>query len=418
MTLLAVTDLGKSYRGYRNGLRRVGSWFGLNGPDRETWVLRGVSLSARAGETIGVIGHNGAGKSTLLKLITGTLAPTTGRVEIHGRIAAILELGMGFNPEMTGRENARHGLNLAGLSPAMIDELIHEVEAFAEVGMFFDQPLRTYSSGMQVRVAFAVATATRPDILIVDEALSVGDAYFQHKSFRRIREFQEQGTALLLVSHDSNSIQAVCDRAILIDQGEMIKDGPPEAVIDYYNALIARRSDEEIEERLDTAGKVQTVSGSRKAEIISVEICDATGRRVETVATGAEIVLTVKARAREPLERLILGFAIRDRLGQTIFGTNTWYTGQTLETIEAGQDIEYSVAFRCDLGPNTYSVAIALTSSETHLVDNYEWRNLAAIFEVVNLSESVFIGCVRMDVDITIEQSQSASTTAREVHAT
>ncbi|MEE2952282.1 MAG: ABC transporter ATP-binding protein [Pseudomonadota bacterium] len=410
MRALEIQGLGKAYRSYRSPWRRIGSWFDLCEADRETWVLQDVSFSAIPGETIGILGHNGAGKSTLLKLITGTLRPTTGSAIANGRISAILELGMGFNPEMTGRENARHGLNLAGIPIETIETLLPEIHEFSEIGTFFDQPLRTYSSGMQVRVAFAVATAVRPEILIVDEALSVGDAYFQHKSFKRIREFQAAGTTLLFVSHDTNAIQAICDRALLFERGRLLRDDRPDVVVDHYNHLIAQRTEsDQIEELIGEEGRVQTVSGSRKVAIEAVEVLDSEGRNAEVVGTGARTTLRVEAKVREPVEALVLGVSIRDRLGQTIYGTNTWYTDQTLSELRAGQNIVFDVVFPCDLGPGTYSVAIALTSSETHLVENYEWRNLAAVFEVVNLDKPIFIGSAWLDTTIKIAISDSRS---------
>ena len=214
LPVLEVTNIGKAYRDYGSELWRILSWFGLRfKPVHETWTLQNISFSIAAGEAIGVVGQNGAGKSTLLKIITGTLKPSTGSVTVRGKIAAILELGMGFHPDLTGRQNAYHSAGLMGYTSPQIDAVIDQIEAFAEVGEYFDQPVRTYSSGMQMRVAFATVTAYRPEILIVDEAMSVGDAYFQHKSFDRIRQFQTAGTTLLLVSHDRGAIQAICDRA-------------------------------------------------------------------------------------------------------------------------------------------------------------------------------------------------------------
>src|SRR6195952_911326 len=250
MSLLRAKDLGKAYRTYRSEWQRIGRWLGIkSAPREEHWVLQHINFEINAGEAIGIVGQNGAGKSTLLKMLTGTLQPTTGEVQVNGRIAAILELGMGFNPELTGRQNVYHAAGLMGFTSHQIDEVMDEIEKFAEVGEYFDQAVRTYSSGMQMRVAFAVATAKRPEILIVDEALSVGDSYFQHKSFERIREFQEQGTTLLIVSHDRSSIQALCDRVLLIEGGTVIKDGAPEEVMDFYNALIAEKENATVQLR-------------------------------------------------------------------------------------------------------------------------------------------------------------------------
>jgi len=237
---LRVNNLGKAYRHYGSEWCRVGSWFGVPvTPRDEHWVLRNVSFKVEPGEAVGVVGQNGAGKSTLLKLITGTLRPNEGNVEIYGRVAAILELGMGFNHEFSGRQNAYHALGLMGFSVTEISAAMPQIESFAEIGEYFDQPVRTYSNGMQMRVAFATATAYQPEFLIVDEVLSVGDSYFQHKSFDRIRQFKEMGTALLFVTHAMGDVRTLCDRAILLDKGHVLRDGLPDEVVDYYNALIA-----------------------------------------------------------------------------------------------------------------------------------------------------------------------------------
>src|SRR6266550_1435559 len=243
MSALALRNVGKSYRRYARPRDRVVEklmpWAGRR--HENIWVLRNIDVSVQSGESIAIIGPNGAGKSTLLKLVTGTTQPTEGSVETRGRIAAILELGIGFHPEFTGRQNVLIAGQLMGFSPEEVTGAIPDMEAFAEIGAYFDQPMRVYSSGMQVRLAFSVATAIRPDVLIVDEALSVGDAYFQHKCAARIRTFKQQGTTLLFVSHDPTAVKSLCDRALLLDRGVLAKDGAPDQVLDYYNAIIAKR---------------------------------------------------------------------------------------------------------------------------------------------------------------------------------
>ncbi|MGZ8341581.1 MAG: ABC transporter ATP-binding protein, partial [Telluria sp.] len=218
MGAIYVVNLGKAYKQYPTRWSRLGEWMlPFKGARHKLkWVLQDINFQVAAGEAVGLIGINGAGKSTLLKLITGTSQPTTGSVHMTGRVAALLELGMGFHPDFTGRQNVYMSGQLLGMTVEEIRELMPQIEDFAGIGDYMDQPVRVYSSGMQMRVAFSVATARRPDILIVDEALSVGDAYFQHKSFDRIRQFRKQGTTLLLVSHDKQAIQSVCDRAILL----------------------------------------------------------------------------------------------------------------------------------------------------------------------------------------------------------
>lgn len=358
----------------------------------EYWALRHVSFKIERGEAIGIVGQNGAGKSTLLKLVTGTARANEGRVACIGRVSAILELGMGFGPDLTGRENCRHAAGLMGHSEAEISGMLPEIEAFAEIGDYFDQPVRTYSSGMQMRIAFGVATAVRPDILIVDEALAVGDAYFQHKSFDRIRQFRERGTTLLIVSHDRSAVQQLCSRAILLDQGRLIKDGGVEEVMDYYNALIAQRENQTVTvTRLDD-GRAQTISGTGEATVSEISLHDAQGAPVEFVNVGQMVELRIRARVLKPVPRLVLGYIIKDRLGAAIYGTNTHYTQQALTAVAAGVTIDFSIFFAMNVGAGTYSVSTALVSSETHLENNYEWRDLALIFTVANLDKPSFVG--------------------------
>jgi lipopolysaccharide transport system ATP-binding protein len=404
MSVLSVESVGKCYREWSSEWLRLASWFGLPVKPREShWVLRHVDFSVGAGEAIGIVGQNGAGKSTLLKIVAGTTRASEGRVVLSGRAASILELGMGFNQDFTGRQNAYHTAGLMGYPQEAIHALMPKIEAFAEIGEYFDEPVRTYSSGMQVRVAFSVATAFRPDLLIVDEALSVGDAYFQHKSFARIREFQAQGTSLLIVSHDKSAIQALCGRAILLEGGSILRDGPPDDVMDYYNALIAEKENSTIrEERYGSTGRVQTVSGTGEAVVESVELRDDRGRVLEHVAVGAPVELRVVALARVSVPRLVFGYMIKDRLGQPVFGTNTHHTEQALENIEAGTRIEFLVRFLMNVGPGSYSISTALVSTDTHLVNNYEWRDLALLFTVSNIDKPHFVGTswIRPEIEI------------------
>lgn len=393
MSLLSAIDLGKAYRSYRSEWQRVAGWFNLpTRPADEHWVLRHINFSIGPGEAIGIVGQNGAGKSTLLKMLTGTLQPTEGRVQCNGRIAAILELGMGFNPELTGRQNVYHAAGLMGFNIEQIAATIDDIEAFAEIGEYFDETVRTYSSGMQMRVAFAVATAFRPEILIVDEALSVGDSYFQHKSFERIREFQRQGTTLLIVSHDRGSIQALCDRAILLEKGAIIKDGSPEEVMDFYNAIIAEKENATVTVRRLENGSAQTQSGSGEAIVEAISLRNEEGQPVEFVTVGESVQLSIRTRINKDIPELVVGYALKDRLGQTVFGTNTHHLGCPLTDLKAGELIDYGFRFPANLGVGSYSVSVALHTMDTHITCNYEWRDLALVFNVVNTSKKEFVG--------------------------
>jgi lipopolysaccharide transport system ATP-binding protein len=404
MTVLSVQQVGKAFRSYRSEWHRFARWFGLPmKPAEEAWVLRQIGFDIQPGEAIGIIGQNGAGKSTLLKIITGTLQPTEGKVLVAGRIAAILELGMGFNPELTGHQNVRHAAGLMGFTQEQIEAALPEIEAFAEIGDYFNEPVRTYSSGMQVRVAFAVATAWRPEILIVDEALSVGDAYFQHKSFDRIREFREQGTTLLIVSHDRSAIQSLCDRAILLEQGAVIKDGDPEGVFDFYNAIIAEKENSTIEVNKLDNGKAQTTSGTGEARVEEIALYNSKGEMAEYVGVGEPVELHVKVKVHQPVETLVLGYGIKDRLGQVMYGTNTWHTEQVIHKPQPGDEYLFIIAFPANLGVGSYSVQTALVDRDTHLTANYEWRDMALVFNIINIDKTQFAGCLWNEPRIAIE---------------
>ncbi|RZI41655.1 ABC transporter ATP-binding protein [Herbaspirillum sp. HC18] len=408
MGQIRVNNLGKAYKQYRNHWARLAEWLLPFGGTRHQlkWVMRDVSFSLQPGEAVGIIGINGAGKSTLLKMITGTTQPTTGSVEISGRVAALLELGMGFHPEFTGRQNVFMAGQLLGMSVDDIARLMPEIESFAEIGEYIDQPVRVYSSGMQMRLAFSVATARRPDVLIVDEALSVGDAYFQHKSFDRIRSFSRAGTTLLIVSHDKHAIQSICNRAILLDGGNLVKEGNPEEVMDYYNARLAERENTNLrlEQRQLEGGKVQIVSGTGEATVTDIALLNERGEPQEMFDVGMPVSLQVKVSVRAAIPRLVMGYMIKDRLGQAIYGTNTDLTQQPLHDVQAGESITYRVDFPLNLGPGTYSVAVALQSTDTHLVDNYEWRDLALVFTVANLTKLHFVGCAWIAPQISVDR--------------
>ena len=389
---LTVSHVGKAYKRYPNKWARAWEWVSRRTQHEKTWVLKDIDFSVKPGEAVGIIGVNGAGKSTLLKIITGTTQPTTGSVQSSGRVAALLELGMGFHPDFTGRQNVFMAGQVLGLSQAEIAEHMPAIEAFAEIGDYVDRPVRLYSSGMQMRLAFSVATAVRPDLLIVDEALSVGDAYFQHKSFDRIRQFREQGSSLLIVSHDRSAIQGLCDRAVLLEQGTVHMDGTPEAVMDYYNALIAMRSNSSITTITRTDGKVQTSSGSGEARVMALDMLNDRGELVEFVNVGELVTLRAHVELFADLPQLVFGYLIKDRLGQEIFGTNTHHLGFDLKQLRVGERFTLSMSFPANLGSGSYSVSTALHATDTHLSANYEWRDLALMFNVNNINRKTFIG--------------------------
>jgi lipopolysaccharide transport system ATP-binding protein len=366
----------------------------------ERWALRNVTLDVAPGEAVGVIGANGAGKSTLLKLITGTTRPTTGDVVVEGRVAALLELGIGFHADLTGRDNVLIAGQLLGFQASEIVGRMEDIERFAEIGEYLDQPGRTYSSGMQVRLAFSVATAIRPDILIVDEALAVGDAYFQHKSFARIREFRAAGTTLLFVSHSAPIIKSICDRAVLLEHGVVARDGTPETVLDYYHALVANRTQRyEIAETSDGGMR----SGDRRASIEDITLIS-NGAAVSVIRSNEPATVRIRLRALDSLADLTVGFMIRDVLGNAIYGTNTYHLQHRRFNLVQGS------GFVCDfdirkvaLGAGHYNMSVALHSDMTHISGNYDWWDRAIMFEVVPGNPDYGFGVVTLDVSCRID---------------
>jgi lipopolysaccharide transport system ATP-binding protein len=406
MGSIVVSNLGKAYKQYPNRWARLGEWLIPGSPSRHQlhWVLKDINFAVQPGEAVGIVGMNGAGKSTLLKIITGTTQPTAGGIQIDGRVAALLELGMGFHPEFTGRQNVMMAGQLLGYTPGEIAQLLPAIEEFAEIGDYIDQPVRIYSSGMQMRLAFSVATAKRPDVLIVDEALSVGDAYFQHKSFERIKQLNQAGTTLLIVSHDKAAILSVCDRAILLKHGAVAMEGEPESVMDFYNASLADHQNQSVRQEVVASGKTRTISGTGEAEVAKVELCNADEEPIELVHVGQEVSLRVEIDIKAPINRLVFGYAIKDRLGQVIYGTNTEFTEQPLLDLKAGDHYEICICFSANLGPGNYSIQTALVSSESHLLNNYEWRDLACIFSVINKDKAKFAGCAWIHPEVSIKK--------------
>jgi lipopolysaccharide transport system ATP-binding protein len=402
MSHLRVKNIGKAYKRYAKKSGRLAEWLGLGVRHELKWVLRDVSFEVSPGEAVGIIGINGAGKSTLLKIITGTTRATTGSVEAGGRIAALLELGMGFNPEFTGRQNIYMSGQLYGMNSESIGQLMPQIEAFAEIGDYIDHPVRVYSSGMQMRLAFSVATAVRPEILIIDEALSVGDAYFQHKSFDRIRQFRDAGTTLLFVSHSPGAIKTLCNRAILLDSGVVLRDDTPDAVMDYYNAVIAKQqADNEIRQTEQLTGQKITRSGSGAATVESVELLVG-GESVRALTSGSPATIQIVGKTTARVEQLTVGVLVRDRLGNDVFGTNTFH--HEVSRTDVGQDESFVVNFNfaaLQLGRGSFSVTVALHSRDVHVAANYDWWDRALVFQVFAGASPQSIGVC--DLPLTIE---------------
>ena len=383
---LSIKGVGKAYRLYGNKWGRAAEWLGLGRRHHLHWVLNDINLELSPGEALGVVGENGAGKSTLLKLITGVSRPTAGHIEVVGQISALLELGIGFNAAFTGRQNAVHTLRLSGVPEAQLADLLTDIETFADLGDYFDYPVRMYSSGMQCRLGFATATATRPDVLIVDEALAVGDIFFQQRCYDRISDFRERGTTLLFVSHSAPAVFALCDRAVLLQDGAVAIDGSPREVIDLYNAQVVARSsgagmkvvsqqegaaadapgvtfkEEACAQDVDQAAGEATTTGSYSAgatRLASVAVLQHQ-KPAAAVMTDAPMTVRVSAQFQDAVTDPHVGFQVRDTRGEVLYRAHTHGLGAVLGDASAGDVIEVDFSFAPDLMPGDYTLTVGI----------------------------------------------------------
>ncbi len=405
MSAIHVRDLGKAYPQFSSRWARLADWLQLPGSRRQPprWVLQGVSFAVGRGEVVGILGVNGAGKSTLLKIVAGTTQPTTGSVRVEGSVAALLELGMGFHPDFTGRQNALLSGQLMGHPESAVIERIPEIERFAEIGPYFDMPLRTYSSGMTVRLAFSVATAIRPDVLIVDEALAVGDGYFQVKSFSRINEFKRLGTTILFVSHDTGAVKSLCNRALLLKDGRIEREGSAAAVADYYSAVLTSRLLAEHVVQDNSGALVTTRSGNRDVEVLSVQVLGADGGPRAAFLCGEPGRIEVCVRVRRPIAKLVQGFLIRDRRGNDVYGTNTFHLDRVIHAPAVDDRFRIAFDFPMNLGEEVYSVSVASVDSDTVLWQSFDWIENVATFRVIRAEQPHFIGIASLDATCAID---------------
>jgi ABC-type polysaccharide/polyol phosphate transport system ATPase subunit len=434
-TALQVDGLAKQYRIYDKPADRLKELLtrGYLKRHREFWALKNISFAIQPGTTTGIIGPNGSGKSTLLQIIAGTLNPTHGSVHVEGRVGALLELGAGFNLEFTGIENVYMNSALMGFSRDETTARLSEIERFAELGEFINQPVKTYSSGMFVRLAFALAVNSDPDILIVDEALSVGDTIFQHRCVRRIREMQERGTTILFVSHEPTLVRALCSRAILLYQGEMLADGSPVDVLNRYQRLIMAREKayardessadgDQVKTPVDAAQlqrgplQYQYRHGNNYAEVIDVEFLNAADEPIELIDSGDQVKLRFRFIARSDLQDIVCGFMIRNRHGINIYGTNTEQRGLDLGELRQGEIKEATFTFNCSLGQEHYFVSVAVHSRDGAA---YDWLDGVVFFRVAcpiemegiaNLNAEVAARTVNQEVQVTDDRYTSSIT--------
>jgi ABC-type polysaccharide/polyol phosphate transport system ATPase subunit len=401
---IEVDGVSKAYRIYahpRDRLREA-LWRGRRSFHRDFWALRDVTFRVAPGTTCGVVGLNGSGKSTLLQVVAGIVEPTAGAARVHGRVAALLELGAGFNPEFTGRENVLMQGAITGFTRDEMLARLPRIEAFAEIGAFLDQPVKTYSSGMFVRLAFAAAVHVDPDVLLVDEALAVGDAVFQHRCIRRIRELQEQGKTILFVSHDIGTVKAVCGQAVLLHAGQVEALGDPADVAQRYRARIAQM--EEVPTAAAPAPGAGAAPGGRPAlfapdpgfdqraglfrhgtgaaRIRNVEVLHAAGGALAGIPFGAPVVLRVHVECHEEVPFWILGFFVRDRSGIDVLGTNTYEEGVAVPPRRAGDAFVVDFGLDLPLQPGTYSLTVALGYRRDSATP-FDWIDNARVIEVL-----------------------------------
>jgi lipopolysaccharide transport system ATP-binding protein len=381
--LLLVQNVSKRYRLYKAPFDRIRE---LN-PFRRTplykdfWALRDISFNVERGEVVSLVGPNGCGKSTLLQVISGILQPTTGRIVARGRIAALLELGAGFNPDFTGRENVFINGEIMGISREEMARNLPAIEAFAEIGEFIHRPVKEYSSGMYVRLAFSTAIHVNPDILIVDEALAVGDAVFANRCIRKFEELREKQTTVLFVSHDLGLVKQLSHRAIFLLDGQIQAEGDPKHVIDKYIGLVLER-----QKLFDQSDKRAVLPASNRhgdgaSEILEVTLLNGAGAEVRVVSSGELITIRVRAAFNHHRAEPMVGILIRNRIGMDIYGTNTRLEQIDLGKFEPGEELSIDFSFECWLTPHQYTVTVA-----TQYLDgsSHDWLDDVITFDVLS----------------------------------
>ncbi len=389
--MIRVSNVSKRFRLYRKPADRLKEILLRRPMHHDHQALSDVSFEVPSGKTLGIIGHNGAGKSTLLKMLSGVLLPDSGSIERGGRITGLLELGTGFNFDLSGERNIETNGLLIGMTPAEIAERREAIIEFSELGEFIHEPLKTYSSGMVMRLAFAIAIHAEPDTFLVDEALAVGDAHFQQKCYRRIREFRERGGSILLVSHDLNAIKMLCDQVMLLDHGKVVELGEPERVVNVYNYLVARMGDGNAQ--LVRNSDTHSEYGTGEARLLSVEL-KGLDSAANVVSSGERVRCTVRYRIHQPLPDLTVGFLIRDRFGQDIFGSNSHLLEQQMP-LQPG-DWQADFEMDLDIAPGKYTLTAALHSEDNHLEACYHWQDAATSFEVAGVRGALYTGICRL----------------------
>jgi lipopolysaccharide transport system ATP-binding protein len=393
--LVVVQNVSKLYRLYRRPSDRL--WELLPGSQprhRDFWALRDISFALENGETLGIVGPNGSGKSTLLEIVSGILQPTAGRVVTRGRTAALLELGAGFNPEFTGRENVYLNGEIMGISRAAIAKAMPSIEAFAEIGDFIERPVKEYSSGMYVRLAFATAIHVEPEVLIVDEALAVGDAVFANRCVRKFEELRERKVTVLFVSHDLGLVKQLSSRAILLLNGRIEAEGTANDVINRYIGLVLEKQASQV--RKDGRLRASHRHGDGSSEVLSVEILNVRGQPAESVASGECITIRVRSRFHAAVSDPMVGILIRTRIGMEVYGTNTRIEKKQLGEFQPGDELEVDFQMECWLTPQPYTITVATQNPDG---TSHDWLDDAIAFEVVDTRGAAGVANLRAQIE-------------------
>ncbi len=393
---------------------------------RDFWALRDVSFQVFPGETFCIVGENGSGKSTLLQMVAGILHPTSGDVVVRGRVAALLELGTGFNPEFSGRDNVYVNAAILGLSRKEIDARFPLIEEFAEIGEFIDQPVKTYSSGMAVRLAFAVAIHVDPEILLVDEALAVGDIYFRQRCLRKVHQLRARGVTILFVTHAMSEVKSIGDRAMWIEKGRVRELGSPDAVVSRYSAAMAEKDNAYVTtlhhpaeppvrgpvrapEIVDTIPNIDHRFGDARAEVLGIAVLDSSGRPTHLLEPSTSVVVRISVRAHDHLAQPIVGFVMRNHLGLDFAGTNTAREGFDLPAMAAG-DI-YTVDFHLqlpELHPVAFSFSPAIADGTLRAYKTCDWIDNAIVLQM-GAGEGEVYGAIHLPCRVELNRSLASS---------
>ncbi|TLS52016.1 ABC transporter ATP-binding protein [Paenibacillus antri] len=428
--LVQAHNVSKKYKIYKNPYHRLIEWatFGTLGKHEQFWALQDISFELHKGECLGIIGHNGAGKSTLLKILSKALWPTTGEIKVSGNMVSLLELGTGFHPELSGLDNIYNSGKLLGFDKHYLNEKIDDILNFAELGDFIKQPVKTYSSGMFVRLAFSLFANLKPDIYIVDEALSVGDIFFQQKCFSFLKDLKEKGTGIILVTHDMQTVMKFCDKVLIFDKGRIVHSGSPVDMVNLFYSMgkTGERSvanevtilDGDVQEKvsiplqakLNISQATGIRRGDKKVELLGVEIVSLDQQEINTAMTGDKLRLNIYAVAHEDVEDLTFGYQITDRHNTVVFGQNSYMVNQLRLRATKNQIMKATFDIDMRLFQGLYTFAIAATDCDTDITNHvYDWIEGAILLEIMRPVRREFHGIAQLDTHFNITYAEESS---------